>query len=164
MSINENDEIQFVNNTFFKLFCYNEYKNDTLNTNIVAHYEQQLIDNGFILTTEGNNKKLDSEIKNNINQKIIAINDQLFNEFVNDHNVRHKHIYDKLNERIVLLKLPRDNPEILIKFKEQITDPFKLLKHYNIMRFFKNDTYIEDKIKLLIINNFDCIHKMIIYK
>jgi hypothetical protein len=156
MSINENDEIQFVNNTFFKLFCYNEYKNDTLNTNIVAHYEQQLIDNGFILTTEGNNKKLDSEIKNNINQKIIAINDQLFNEFVNDHNVRHKHIYDKLNERIVLLKLPRDNPEILIKFKEQITDPFKLLKHYNIMRFFKNDTYIEDKIKLLIINNFDC--------
>ena len=156
MSINENDEMQIINNTFFKLFCCNEYKNDVLNTNIVAHYEQQLIDNGFILSIQGENKKLDNDIKKNINQKIIAINDKLFNDFVNDPNVRHKHIYDKLYERINLLSLPMDKPEILKKFKEQITDPFKLLKHYNIMRFFKNDNYIDDKIKQLIDKNFDC--------
>jgi hypothetical protein len=156
MSINENDEMQIINNTFFKLFCYNEYKNDTLNTNIVAHYEQQLIDNGFILSIQGENKKLDNDIKKNINQKIIAINDKLFDEFINEPNSRNKHIYDKLNERIKILKLPINDSDILVKYKKQITDPFCLLKHYNIMRLFKDDKYIDTKLTQVINNNFDC--------
>ncbi len=155
-SINEHDEIKFVNNTFFKLFCYNEYKNDTLNTNLIAHYEQQLIDNGFILRSEGENKKLNIEIKNNINNKIIIINNQLFDDFINNKDVRCKQIYNKLHERINLLRLPFNKPDILIKYREQLTDPYKLLKHYNIIRFFKDENYLNEKIKLALNDNFEC--------
>jgi hypothetical protein len=156
LTISEDDSMKIINNTFFKLFCYNEYKNDTLDTNIVAHYEQQLIDNGFVLTSKGESKKLDILIKQSINDKITTINEQLFNEFINNPDSRDKHNYDKLNERIKLLRLPINDPDILVQYKKQITDPYSLLKHYNIMRLFRDDKYIDNKLTQVINNNFEC--------
>jgi hypothetical protein len=154
--INENDEVKFINNTFFKIFCHNEYKNDTLNTNIVAHYEQQLIDNGFVLTTEGENKKLNSEVKDAIDERISEINEKLFEDYVNNPKDRHKNMYDKINERVKLLNLPKNNKKVLIEYKDQITNPHKLADHYNTIRLFKSNEYIESKINEAIKNNFIC--------
>ena len=39
VSIDENDEQKFNDNTFFKLFSYNEYINDIYKTNKEAHFK-----------------------------------------------------------------------------------------------------------------------------
>jgi hypothetical protein len=88
--------------------------------------------------------------------RVIKINEKLFDDYVNNHNNRQLNIYEKINERVKLLNLPKNNKEILIKYKEQITDPYKLAKHYNIIRLFKNDKYIDDKFQEAINNNFEC--------
>ena len=49
MYIDEDDQIKMSNNSFFNLFCYNEYVKDTYNTNKLSHYENILIENKFIL-------------------------------------------------------------------------------------------------------------------
>jgi hypothetical protein len=156
LNIIEDDQIKMSNNTFFKLFCYNEYKTDVLNTNIIAHYEEQLLNNCFVLSIEGNKQKINCIRQQEINNRVLKINDELFNEYINNIEVRNNVIYNKLNERIKLLNLPKNNTNILIKYKEYITDPYKLIDHYNTMRLFKSDKYIEKKFLESVNNNFDC--------
>ena len=48
VTVNENDEEILNENTFFNLFCYNEYVKDTYETNKLKHFEQLLLKNGFI--------------------------------------------------------------------------------------------------------------------
>ena len=45
------DNIRIVENTFYKIFVYNEYVDDTYNTNKRAHFELILSDLGFELST-----------------------------------------------------------------------------------------------------------------
>lgn len=156
LNINEDDEMKMCNNTFFKLFTYTEYKADILNTNIIAHYEQQLFNNGFLLSSECEKKKLSKEDTKKMKDKVDEINEQLFNDYINDVNIRNLPIYEKLNERIRLLNLPKNKTDILIKYKEQLTDQYKLADHYNTMRIFKSDQYIEQKFLEAIDSNFDC--------
>ena len=42
--LDEYDHIRISNNSFLKLFCYNEFVKDIYNTNKPAHYENILID------------------------------------------------------------------------------------------------------------------------
>ena len=55
--IDEHDQIQVVRNTFFNLYCYNEFVRDTYETNKVKHFELILRENGFKLSSEGAPKK-----------------------------------------------------------------------------------------------------------
>jgi len=205
INIDDDDQIKMNNNTFFQLFCYNEYKNDTLNTNIIAHYEQQLINNGFVLSNIGDKIKINNEKKIEINERIKKINEKIFNEYITliknknhvkkltkkyekmivlnnqseeiidntmvntkeydilfkqlDENINEQkkiYLYDKIDERVKILNLPKNNIDILIKYKDQLTDPFKLTDHYNTIRMFKPIYYIESKFYDAIINNFEC--------
>ena len=59
-STNENDESIIVENTYFKLYCYNEYQDSVFWTGFLQHYENILRNNGFELKTTGkkeSNKK-----------------------------------------------------------------------------------------------------------
>ena len=47
--VDEEDNIKMSNNTFFNLFCYNEYVKDTYNTNKISHFEEILKQKKFIL-------------------------------------------------------------------------------------------------------------------
>lgn len=91
-----------------------------------------------------------------MDSRVIKINEKLFDDYVNNVDDRNKKIYEKINERVKLLNLPKNKKEVLIRYKEQITDPYKLAKHYNIMRLFKSDKYIDEKFQEAIKNNFDC--------
>ncbi len=51
--IDEFDDIQFVHNTFFKMFWYTDFVNDVFATNKVKHFEHILHQNGFDLSTTG---------------------------------------------------------------------------------------------------------------
>ena len=49
----ENDERKLIENTFLKLYVYNEYTNDIFNTDKLHHFKNILSANGFIVTEEG---------------------------------------------------------------------------------------------------------------
>jgi hypothetical protein len=55
-SIDENDDIKFNENTFFKLFVYNEYVNDIYESNKERHFKNILLKNGFKLHSLYNTK------------------------------------------------------------------------------------------------------------
>ena len=56
--IDENDDYQFNENTFFKLFVYNKYLTDIYKTNREYHFRQILKENGYKLKELGTLNKL----------------------------------------------------------------------------------------------------------
>lgn len=57
LSRNESDDIKIITNTFFDLFCYEQFKLEIFKTGWETHYENKLIQDGFVLSTIGNNEK-----------------------------------------------------------------------------------------------------------
>ena len=53
MYIDANDELAWVENMFFNLYCYNEYMYDIYATNRIKNFELILEQNGFSMTVEG---------------------------------------------------------------------------------------------------------------
>jgi hypothetical protein len=72
--LDENDELQVVENTFYKLWCQNEFDKDTFETNKLKHYELLLKENGFTLSEVGEPAKLSSQEKHE--QKSTAESDR----------------------------------------------------------------------------------------
>jgi hypothetical protein len=148
--IDDNDTTKISNNTFFKLFIYNEYTNDIYKTNTTKHYELILKNNKFILDEEGTKNKLSmdqKELQTNLKEEY---NDNIFNSWIEGttNNII-------LKERQQLLCLP-DDKEILIKYKTLLLDPFELQDHLNINRLFKSDYYIKNKFINLLDKNYNC--------
>ena len=136
--IDENDEEKLVENSFFNRFCYNEYVMDTYNTNIIKHYELILVENGFNISSILEPKKLEADIKKEMKDLKDAGNDDFFNDYINNiTNVKICH--EKYNKVVKILQLPR-NKEVLTKYKDIITDPYKLSEHYHIIRSFMKKT------------------------
>lgn len=51
------DDIEIVENTFFLIWCYNEYRRNIFKTGFKQHYKNLLSESGFIHKTEGEIKK-----------------------------------------------------------------------------------------------------------
>jgi hypothetical protein len=151
--VDEDDNIKMSNNTFFNLFCYNEYVKDTYNTNKLSHYEEILKQNKFILDSKGEKSKIDPEIKIEMADLRTDIDDNFFNDFLNSSN-RNDDKYKVILDRIELLNLPINNDEILTTYKEYLMNPHKLTTHLNIIRFFKTDHYIQVKLAIASEKNF----------
>ena len=142
-SSNDNADDEIINeNTFFELFVYNEYVADIFNTNKTIHYENILKEEGFNLSTVGNAQKLDKTIKDEMTEAVAMIKEETFNELIETGICD-----DNLTANLTLLGLEANiDNDILLKYKIQITDKFKLLEHLNIIRTFKDDLTIEFKI------------------
>jgi hypothetical protein len=144
-SIYDEDEEKFkvIENSFFNLFCFTEYVNDSYQTNMTQHFENLLILNGFDISEEGTAKKMDNEDKKEIKELTKQLQDELFEEFINTECKGHKK-YDAFNTNINFLKIPQTK-EMLEKYKAEITDKHVLQDHLNIIRLLKTDKYIYDK-------------------
>ena len=154
MYIDEDDNIKMSNNGFFNLFCYNEYVKDTYNTNKLYHYENILLENKFVLSNKGEqSKNIDSSLKFDMKIIKIEINDKIFDDFLID-RTKEDNNYIIMNERIELLGLTNCTNDILIKYKSYIQNPHVLSDHLNILRFFKNNYYIQSKILMMNENNY----------
>ena len=144
----KNDESYINENTFFNLFCYNEYINDCFNTNKYIHYEQILKDKGFNLISEGDFNTLSKQIRKEI--KELEVNDNIINDYINDTNDNKKIDvkYDQIKKQIDYFKL-EDNE--LIKYNGILTDKFEREHFFNFIKLLQND----DKIDLnnLFLNN-----------
>ena len=70
INLNKDDEEEIIENTYFDLFCHNEFEKDIYNTNKKFYFEEILKENGFIISRKGETQKL-SNVKVNIFIKLI---------------------------------------------------------------------------------------------
>lgn len=147
LSIDINDNDIIVENSFFDLFCYNEYVIDIYKNNITAHYELILKKNGFNVINYNDNKK---QLKKDVNDMMKSINeeikDELFKEYLhtNEFDRIKTEKYEIINDRIKLLNIINEN-NILIEYQTLLTKKDAIDNHFNLMRFFKDDEYIKEK-------------------
>ena len=145
--IDEDDNAIMSQNSFFNLFCYNEYVKDIYETDKLSHYENILSENKFILKARGKGSKIDKELRAEMADLRTDIDEEFFNAFMNDTN-RMDDKYKILNERIELLGLPADD-EIINKYKSYLASPHAIQNHLNVIRLFKADKYINAKVLMM---------------
>jgi len=141
LCINEiDDEFVFNENTFFNLFCFNEYVIDTFNTNKKQHFLNILINNGFKVKERGSNNKLGKK-------KIKAMKDA--NE-ANKEEIFTKHVTKEENNEVLKKRFEFLNiidKETATQYKEILKDQFKLSDYLNFVRLMKKETTITYKTK-----------------
>ncbi len=146
----ENDESSIVNNTFFKLFCYNEYQDEIFRTGYIEHYENLLKKVGFEIEEKGTKKRLEhmeAELMKTLydeNQDIHFDNFiDLWSNLEPGDDISEYKKYKFLSDRVNLLNIT--SKEEIEKFKLLITDDYALKSYYNLLNLFKTDEYIKIK-------------------
>lgn len=134
--LNENDEACIMENRFYELFCYNEYVKDCYNTNKRIHYEQILKSKGFILKTEGEEKKLSKENKREIKSIMLSID--IIDQYLKDEKENKDFDYKYENLRILInyFKLKEDE---LQTYSGILTNKFEREHYYNFIKLLKSD-------------------------
>ena len=141
--LDEDDNEQICENTFFDLFCYNEYVLDIYQTNKTSHYQSILRSNGFILSEIGTIKKMSKQVKKEINEPLIQNREDAFNNYLETRQTDDLTLKNNLG----MLKIPDDvDSEILEKYKSIIMDKFKLEEHLDIIRACKEEEFVQQKI------------------
>lgn len=156
LNSNEEDEEIINENAFFKMWCFNEYTNDCYNTNKICHFQNILIEEGFLLSHIGkddilNKKKQTLMIKTTQEN---SIND--YEDFIKLYKSGDKDKlkgYEKYIERINILNLKHDELDI-DKFGYLVYDEYNLNSYFNLLKLFKTDEYINEKIDDLNIKSY----------
>ena len=138
--LDEFDQVQVVQNTFFNLYCLNEFTRDTFASNKLRHFELILEQNGFRLTEQGEKAKLD------VSGMIEEINEKTFEDFLANPADHNNPKYRMLLKSILYLQLDPTNPERLKHFKEILLNRWRVEEHDATIRFLRSEAYVEDKI------------------
>ena len=156
--LDENDDDKIIENSFFNRFCYNEYVKEIYNTNKIKHYELILEHNGFKISSTESIKKLNKEVVNEMKEVKEQSNEEIFNDILdNIDNIGNIEHLDKYYKKIQLLQLPH-NKETILKYKDVIINKYDLNEHYKIIRCFKSDNKIEDKIETSVVDGYSVIN------
>lgn len=134
---NDDDESYINENNFFDLYCFVEYQNDIYNTNKKVHYELILQHNGFILSTEGETKKITKEKQKELID--LVDNNNIVDEYINsDIKTRESDIkFRPLRDNINSFKL--DNDEDIKTYKSILTNKFEKRDYLNFIKLIQND-------------------------
>ena len=156
-SINANDDIEIVENTFFKLYCYNIYQDNIFNSGYAQHYFNILKENGFNVSSVGETSKLEKETQKQINEVYEMIKQDEFDEFVEERFIEIEteedikkdeelgHVHKVMSVRCDLLNIP--TKEYAIKYQKYIVDEYALTDYFNFLGLFRKEEYIIKKLK-----------------
>ncbi len=134
--LNEDDESCIIENRFYELYCYNEYIKDCFNTNKRIHYEQILKRKGFVLSTEGNEKKLSRENKKEIKSIMLSID--IIDQYLKDtkENKDFDFKYENLRNLIAYFKLKENE---LKTYQSILTNKFEREHYFNLINLLKGN-------------------------
>ena len=148
LSLDEDDEYTYLENTFFKLYVYNEYITDVFNRSKYYHFENILQSEGFKLVSLYEPKQLDKDTRCELTELIQDITNEQFEEYLND-EYKCDDKFDHINRRVSLLSLSPTNIDLLRKYKDIIMNKYMLEDHFRITNLLKSDEYLHDKFKVL---------------
>jgi hypothetical protein len=141
-NVDNNDDVVFNDNTFFKLFVYNEYINDIYNTNKELHFKKILTDNGFIL-----NKLYKSCQLSKVNKTLLIDNkNELKKKIFDDHveNIKTDEVLEMASNFLNLL-----DKEAKTKYYNVLMDKFLREDYLNVIRYFTKPEIIKEKVSKL---------------
>ena len=145
VAMDENDEDKLIENTFYKLYTYNEYLIDCYESNKNLHFRNILKDNGFVLSTVGKQKQLSKDVLDQMKEITENIESSLFDEFLL--NTKSDDIkFKNLKERIEILSIPEDK---LTTYKDVVINKNTFENHFNAIRLLKSKEYIQHRINKL---------------
>lgn len=156
VQVDEHDQQKVIKNTFFKLFCYNEYVKDVYKSNIKIHFEQLLQQNGFLLSTIGEKKKLEKIVKGQMKELTTEIQTDTFDNFINasgDDKTKAK--YKTIMDRINILHLKVNDKEELIQYTDEIDNEKNFRSHLNFCRLLQSDQYLIAELEKKLENSYD---------
>lgn len=172
-SITQDDEMKIVENTFFKLFCYNEFQDNIFYTGFLKHFENIISSNGFTLREIGTYKKHDKEEQKEFKEIYDNIKEEQFNAFIKTkfspiQTEEDLKIFEEaqrqesiLNNRIDLLNITTQ--DIAEKYKVFITDENALTNYFCSLNLFRTDEYIKSKTNDKLKESFKIKHLSTIY-
>ena len=91
-SINKYDETEIVENTYFKLFCYNDFLADIFKTGFLQHFQNILVNNGSGMSEIGETKNKNYSIKRKQKVLIDKIKENEIDQFI---GIVHEEVTDK---------------------------------------------------------------------
>jgi hypothetical protein len=148
LSIDENNNTKFNENTFFNLFIYNSYLTDVYKTNKEYHFKEILKINGYTLSEvdQIRPKKLTQEKQQELNDGLLEFTDKKFNDHIDEIKPD-----EMIENNINFLKV--NDKEDQIKYKDVINDNHLLKNYLNLIRLFYSDNEINIKLSQLNKNN-----------
>ena len=139
-TIDVNDDIKFNDNTFFKLFVYNEYISDIFNTNKEQHFKKILINNGFVIEEVYKTALLNKTNKTLLIENKTELKKKTFSEHVE--NVKANELIEATTYFLNL-----HDKETQTKYYDVITDKYKMEDYLNLIRYFTKPTIIKGKVE-----------------
>jgi hypothetical protein len=156
VQVDENDQQKVIKNTFFKLFCYNEYVKDVYKSNIKIHFEQLLQQNGFVLSTVGEKKKLEKVIKGQMKELTTELQTDTFDSFIKANAVdKTKAKYKPFMDRINILKLDSLDKDELLKYMDAVGNEKSFRSHLNFCRLLQSDAFLKSELEMKHENSYD---------
>ena len=153
INLNEEDEPTINENKFFKLYCFNEFQKIIYNTNKKHFFEQLLIENGFILSVEGVQEKLDKVKVKKMKEAVKEEKDILLNEYIEaSEKERDDTKYSNINNNLTLLNITND--EDIKNYSFIIQNEFLIRNYFNVLTLFKTKLYIFNKLKSLNVSSY----------
>jgi hypothetical protein len=131
----------FNENTFFKLFTYNEYIKDIFNTNKEQHFLNILDDNKFDVIYVGVTEKLDKELKQEMVETVLS---ETMEKYMK--TVAGKEIDEIFKKRLDFLNIDIKNEDLAFEYCDIIIDKFALNDYLNFIRLLKDESYIKRKL------------------
>ena len=147
LTLDEDDNYRLVDNSRFKTYVYKEYLTDIYKTSKLYLFQDILTDEGFNITSMYDPQHLEKDSQDEMTQIMENITNEHFNEYQGGKLKRLQ--YDQINKHINISYLDKNNNDILINYKDIITDKYKLKEHLNIIRLLKADEYLNDKYRRL---------------
>ena len=158
----ERDESQIIANTFFKLYCYEEFQMSIFWTGFLEHFQDILKNNGFNLKSEGETKKLSLSKKSEMKEVYEEIKEAQFDDFLDikfkeyeteeevkadaGNREKLKTTYSTMDTRCKLLNIKeREDAE---KYKIFLSNEYALKNYFDLILLFRTDEYIRKKFEL----------------
>jgi len=112
-STNENDEVKIVNNSFFKMWTYTEYKKHIFNTGFITHLKNILSNAGFINIDASERVKLSKQQKGEMKEAYVKYTEDQFQGFL-------EYKYTEETEKLLEQNKKSKEYKDFIKRKEEI--------------------------------------------
>ena len=134
------DQLQFSENSFFNLYCYNEYIKDIYEQNKTEHLKYLLYKNGFKCTEMIDEipTELDKQVKKDMKEVVETCTEEIFNSWVNGSTMN-----ENYDIRKSILKLTEK--EEIIKYKSYIYDKSVFENHGKLILLMKDKEFIQER-------------------
>jgi hypothetical protein len=143
------DNLKFSENSFFDLYCFNEYVKDIYEQNKTEHLKDILYKNGFKCSEiiEEIPSQLSKELKSEMKDVVDECTEEIFNKWI-EGEIMHENFDIRKN----ILKL--SEKEDIIKYKEYIYDRTNFENHGKTVLLMKDKEFIKEKSNDMMSNSY----------